>query len=159
MSSAPKAMRRGEVSTGRPNEPTSLAEAAAIQPGVDALPTARLASVHAGDIKAQMPELSAAIFAGLTAKATSPFLDRYRAFGTQVQALQDGGELPNGVLGPALTAAYAEAKTKADAIITWHVIQACFVLLGDEGLSATNAQEARASHSWSASPETTLAFV
>ena len=135
-----------------------LTEAAAIQ-GLDALPTARFASVDAGDIKAQIAELWEAIPPGFTQQKTSAFLDRYRAFGTQWQALQDGGELPNGVLGPALTAAYAEAKTKADSIITWHVIQACFVLLGDEGLSATNAQEARASHSWSASPETTLAFV
>ena len=136
-----------------------LAEAAAIQPGVDALPTARLASVDAGDIKAQIAELSEAIPPGFTSAETSKFMDRYRTFGTKWQALQDGGELPNGVLGPALTAAYAEAKTKADAITTWHVMKTCFVLLCDEELSATGAEEARASHSWSASPETTLAFV
>ncbi len=135
-----------------------LTEAAAIQ-GLDALPTARFASVDAADIKAQIAELNEAIPEGITAHETFPFLDSFRAFGDKWQALQDGDELPNGVLGPALTAAYAEAKAKADAITTWHVMKSCFVLLCDEELSATRAEEARASHSWSASPETTLAFV
>ena len=135
-----------------------LEEAAAIQ-GVDALPTARFASVDDGDIKAQIDDLNESIPEGITPHETSPFLDSFRAFGDKWQALQDGDELPNGVLGPALTAAYAEAKTKADAITTWHVMKLCFVLLCDEELSATGAEEARASHSWSASPETTLAFV
>ena len=136
-----------------------LTEAAVIQAGVDALPTVRLTSVHARDIKAQMPELSAAIRTALTTKDTSLFMSRYREFGDAVGMLQDGGGLPNGVGGLALEAAYAKARAVELAITTWRVIKPVFEMMGDPKLDATSAQEARASHSWSASPETTLAFV